>query len=93
MYYLYIIKCSDKTLYTGITTNLNRRIQEHNGSGKGAKFTRSRRPVVLVYSKKFRNRSTASSAEYKIKLLPRNKKLILIKDFKKLHARSNTKTR
>jgi putative endonuclease len=79
MYYLYILKCSDKTLYSGITTDLVRRIKEHNTSKLGAKYTRSRRPVKLVYSKKYRNRSTASKAEAKVKSLSRSEKLKFIK--------------
>lgn len=71
MYHLYILLCSDKTLYTGITTDLKRRLKEHNSSNLGAKYTRSRRPVKLVYSKKFRNRSTASRAESLMKSLSR----------------------
>lgn len=79
MYYLYILKCADKTLYTGIATDLVRRVKEHNTSKLGAKYTRGRRPVKLVYSKKFRNRSTASKAESKMKMLSREEKLKLIK--------------
>lgn len=79
MYYLYILKCADKTLYTGITVNLGRRIEEHNSSPKGSKYTRPRRPVKLAYVKKFRTRSTASKAESKIKALSREEKLSLIK--------------
>lgn len=79
MYYLYIVKCADKTLYSGITTDLVRRIDEHNDSKRGAKYTRSRRPVKLAYSKKFRNRSTASRAEAKLKKLSRSEKLKLLK--------------
>lgn len=79
MYYLYILKCADKTLYTGIATDLVRRVKEHNTSKLGAKYTRGRRPVKLVYSKKFRNRSTASKAESRIKMLSREEKLALIK--------------
>lgn len=79
MYFLYILKCADKTLYTGITVNVQRRLQEHNSSPQGAKYTRSRRPVKLVYIKKFRNRSTASKAEAKLKQLPRVEKLNLIR--------------
>lgn len=78
MYHLYIIKCADQTLYTGITVDLTRRTREHNHSNLGAKYTRARRPVELVYSKKFRNRSTASKEENRIKQLPRKKKLELI---------------
>ncbi|PIV86597.1 MAG: endonuclease, partial [Candidatus Moranbacteria bacterium CG17_big_fil_post_rev_8_21_14_2_50_41_107] len=54
MYYLYILKCADGTLYTGITTNLERRKEEHNSSSLGAKYTRGRRPVKLVFSETFR---------------------------------------
>jgi len=79
MYYLYILKCADKTLYTGITVDLKRRVGEHNSSKLGAKYTRARRPVKLVYSKKFRNRSLASKAESKIKKLSRVDKLKLIR--------------
>lgn len=74
MYHLYILKCSDNTLYTGITTDLDRRISEHNTSIKGSKYTRVRRPVVLVYSKKFKDRSKASIAEAKIKKMTREEK-------------------
>lgn len=79
MYYLYILKCADKSLYTGITTNLDRRVREHNEGGRGAKYTAGRRPVFCVYRKKFRNRSLASKAEARIKNLPRKEKLELIK--------------
>lgn len=80
MYYLYIIKCADKTLYTGITTDLKRRVIEHNSSKLGAKYTSSRRPVKIVYSKKFKNRSNVSKEEARIKKLTRAKKLELIKN-------------
>ncbi|MDP3057682.1 MAG: GIY-YIG nuclease family protein [bacterium] len=80
MYYLYILKCADGSLYTGITIDLKRRVQEHNSSGLGAKYTRSRQPVKIVYSKKFRNRSSASQEEARIKLLSRVKKLEMIKN-------------
>ena len=79
MYYLYILKCADKSLYTGIAKDLVRRVKEHNTSKLGAKYTRGRRPVKLVYSKKFRNRSIASKAESKIKMLSRQEKLKIIK--------------
>ncbi|MDP2642453.1 MAG: GIY-YIG nuclease family protein [Candidatus Peregrinibacteria bacterium] len=79
MYYLYILECADNTLYTGITVDLERRIKEHNTSKLGAKYTAARRPVYLVYSKKFRNRSTASKAESQVKGLHREEKLELIK--------------
>ncbi|MDO8509936.1 MAG: GIY-YIG nuclease family protein [bacterium] len=78
MYYLYILECSDKTLYTGITTDLIRRLSEHNKTKRGAKYTRVRRPTTLVYSKKYRNRSLASKAEFKIKNMSRTEKIKLI---------------
>lgn len=79
MYYLYILECADKTLYTGITVDLLRRLKEHNFSRLGAKYTRARRPVKIVYTKKFRNRSTASKAEARIKQLSRVEKIKLFK--------------
>lgn len=80
MYYLYILECADETLYTGITVDLERRIKEHNTSKLGAKYTHARRPVKLVYSKKFKNRSLASKAEYKLKKLTREQKTKLINE-------------
>jgi len=79
MWQVYILKCADGTLYTGITTNLERRVSEHDSSALGAKYTSGRRPVKLVYSKKFKNRSLASSEEVRIKNLTRMQKLELIK--------------
>jgi len=78
MYFLYILKCADKTLYTGITTDLKRRVFEHNNSKTGAKYTKARRPVKLVYSKKFKNRSLASKEEARIKKLNRAEKVFLL---------------
>jgi Predicted endonuclease containing a URI domain len=77
MWQVYILQCADKTLYTGITVDLARRLQEHNTSKLGAKYTKSRRPVKIVYLKKFRNRSTASIAESKIKKMSRVEKIKL----------------
>jgi predicted GIY-YIG superfamily endonuclease/SAM-dependent methyltransferase len=73
-YYVYILRCSDDTLYTGITTDLERRLDEHNHSPKGAKYTRNRRPVALVYSEPCSNKSAASKREYAIKQLKRSQK-------------------
>ncbi len=78
MYHLYILQCADQTFYTGITTDLDRRIREHNTSPRAAKYTRSRRPVALVYSKTYRDRSTASIAEARIKKLSRAEKYDMI---------------
>lgn len=82
MYHLYILECTDKTLYTGITVDLERRVKEHNSSKLGSKYTRARRPVKLAYSKKFKNRSLASKAESKIKKLSREEKTKLISQVK-----------
>ena len=79
MYYLYILKCADETLYTGITTDLKRRVVEHNSTKLGAKYTLSRRPVKLVYSRNFKNRSMASKEEARVKKLKKTEKLKLIK--------------
>jgi len=82
MYYVYIVQCADSTLYTGISTELERRIKEHNGSTKGAKYTRVRRPVELVYSESHPDRSSASKREYEIKKkMSRVEKLEMIKGF------------
>jgi len=79
MYFVYILECADKTFYTGITTNLDRRIAEHNNSRLGAKYTKVRRPVKLVYSKEFINRSEASIEEARIKKLSRTEKINFLK--------------
>lgn len=78
MYTLYILRCADGTFYTGVTIDISRRLFEHNSSKRGAKYTRSRRPVKLVYTKMFRRRSTASRAEFRMKLLSRQEKQRLI---------------
>ena len=72
-WYFYVLQCKDSSLYTGITTDVNRRIQEHN-SKKGAKYTRSRVPVRLVYSRQMKDRSTASKLEASFKKLSRENK-------------------
>lgn len=77
-YFIYILRCSDDTLYTGICTDIARRVSEHNESDKGAKYTKVRRPVTLVYSEESKDRSTASKREYEIKKYTREKKLELI---------------
>jgi len=79
---VYIVECSDGTYYTGITTDTERRILEHNFSFKSAKYTRSRRPVKLVYEEDSQNRSAASKREYQIKKMKRKDKTILIENFK-----------
>lgn len=75
---VYMLRCSDDTLYTGITTDLKRRIKEHNGSKLGAKYTKLRQPVELVYYENRYDRVDASKREYEIKQLSRKEKLELI---------------
>ena len=82
-YYVYILHCSDGTLYTGITTDLKRRVDEHNYSDKGAKYTKARRPLFLVYEELQKDRSSASKREHAIKRLTREEKLLLIEENKK----------
>jgi len=76
---VYIVRCADGTLYTGITTDVEARIAKHN-SGDGAKYTRSRRPVSLAWSKLMRSESAARKKEIKIKQLTRQEKEKLIED-------------
>ena len=77
-WYIYIVECSDGTLYTGISNDVNKRLLTHN-KGKGAKYTKTRLPVALRWSKACENRSEASKEEYRIKKLTRKQKLELIK--------------
>ena len=77
-YFVYILKCNDDTLYTGITKDVQKRLLEHNESDKGAKYTKIRRPVKLLYTEEAEDRSSASKREYAIKKLTRVKKLELI---------------
>lgn len=77
MNYTYIVRCRDGTLYTGWTTDLSRRVSEHN-SGSGARYTRSRRPVTLVYYEMFETREEAMRREYAIKQMTRGQKESLI---------------
>ena len=78
IWYMYVVQCADSTLYTGITTNIDRRLKEHNSSKRGAKYTRSRRPVKIVYHAVFDSRSSASKAEYRFKKLNRKEKLKIV---------------
>ncbi|MGG7059402.1 GIY-YIG nuclease family protein [Clostridium nigeriense] len=77
MNYVYILKCCDNTLYTGWTTSLEKRLKAHN-SGKGAKYTKARLPVEIVYFEEFDNKIEAMKREYAIKQLSRQEKLKLI---------------
>lgn len=88
MNYTYILKCSDDTYYTGWTNNLEKRIDDHN-SGKGAKYTKGRRPVVLAYYEIFATRQEAMKREYEIKKLPKKDKLKLMEGFSYLEQLEN----
>ncbi len=78
--FTYILECSDGTLYTGWTNDLERRVKAHN-AGKGAKYTKSRRPVKLVYFESFSTKQEAMRREWEIKQLKRQEKEIMITGF------------
>jgi putative endonuclease len=77
-WFVYILQCCDDTLYTGITTDIDRRVQEHNSLTSGSKYTRSRQPVRLVYREKAPSRSAAATREFQIKQMKRTEKKQLI---------------
>ena len=79
MNYTYMVECSDGTLYTGWTNNLEKRIKAHN-NGKGAKYTKTRLPVRLIYYEEFLTKEEAMQREYRIKRLSRTEKLSLIQN-------------
>ena len=81
MWHIYILECNDKTLYTGVTTGLKRRVREHNTAKAGAKYTKGRRPVKIVYSCLRKDKSRAQKEEHRIKKLARADKLKLIKEY------------
>lgn len=77
MHYVYVVACDDDSLYTGYTTDVDRRVAEHN-DGTGAKYTRSRRPVELVHVERYGSKSMAMSREYEVKQLSRRQKERLV---------------
>jgi putative endonuclease len=80
MWFIYIVRCADGTLYTGITKDVTRRIKEHNSNNRlAASYTRSRRPVALVYREAVKTRSAAARREYAIKQMTKPKKEGLLK--------------
>lgn len=89
-WYLYIVKCNDGSFYTGITTNIKRRLNEHN-LGIGAKSLKAKRPVYLVYSEMYNSQTGAARREKEIKGWNRNKKLKLIVGF--IHEGAHSKLR
>ena len=79
MYYFYILRCSDKSLYCGMTSNLEKRLKEHNSNGsKGAKYLRAKKPVILVYSETYLDIKTAMNREFQVKKWTKAKKEALI---------------
>lgn len=79
-WFVYLLRCSDNSLYTGITTNVERRVAEHNQSNTlGAKYTKARRPVTLVYVEQQKSRQSASKREYQLKQLKKSEKETLVK--------------
>ena len=86
----YILKCSDGTFYTGWTNDLKKRLKAHN-EGKGAKYTKTRRPVALQYYEVFASREEAMRREYQIKRLPRKRKEELIENYQEYQKESQTR--
>ncbi len=84
-WFLYILKCSDQSLYTGITKDIERRFKMHL-AGKGARYTRARRPLEVVYQETYKTRTQALVREYFVKTLPKTKKLALIDHFTVLRS-------
>lgn len=83
-YYFYMVRCQDDTLYSGITTDLVRRVEEHNSDAKGARYTRARQPVELVYQEVHDSRSSASKREAEVKKYTKQQKEALISQKKSL---------
>lgn len=77
-WYCYVVRCGDASFYTGVTTDIDRRIRQHNSKRGGCAYTRSRRPVVLVYRETVQDRATAQVREAEIKRMTREQKLMLI---------------
>lgn len=77
-WFVYIVRCADNTLYTGVAKDLEKRLRQHNHGNDGAKYTRARRPVELVYHERAANRSTAQQREYRIRRLSASQKRLLI---------------
>ena len=82
-WFVYVAKCSDKTLYTGVTTDIERRLKEHNSSTLGAKYTKARRPIIFIHTEAYSDRSLAQKREAVIKRLSREQKLLWLKTCKK----------
>jgi putative endonuclease len=81
VWYVYLLRCNDSSLYAGITTDIERRLHEHNHTKLGAKYTRAKRPVSLVYQEKAINKSDASKREHQLKKLSKQQKEQLVSDY------------
>ncbi|MDP7592254.1 MAG: GIY-YIG nuclease family protein [Litorilituus sp.] len=81
IWYVYFLRCNDNSLYAGITNNLVRRLHQHNHTKLGAKYTRAKRPVTLVYAETAENKSMASKKEYQLRKLTKEKKEQLISTY------------
>jgi putative endonuclease len=84
--YVYLVRCADGTFYAGATTNLERRIREHNQGDRGAKYTRGRRPVTLVYHQSFEKSADAWRREIRLKKMTRAHKQRLVDTFGRIHV-------
>lgn len=80
VYFVYMLECSDGSYYTGYTNDLDKRIQAHNSQKGGAKYTKTRRPVKLIYSESYDTQSEAMKREYQIKQLSRKEKEMVLRD-------------
>jgi len=80
-WWVYFLRCNDNSLYAGVTTDILRRIGEHNNSKLGAKYTRARRPVTLAYLEEADNKSEACKKEYLIRHLSKTKKELLVREY------------
>jgi len=78
IFYFYIVRCADNSLYSGITTNLKRRVEEHNSDKLGARYTRSKQPVQLIYNETFSSKSLALKREWEVKKMTKKEKELLL---------------
>ena len=78
IFYFYIVRCADDSLYSGITTNLKRRVEEHNSDKLGARYTRSKQPVQLIYNETFSSKSLALKREWEVKKMTKKEKELLL---------------
>jgi putative endonuclease len=92
LWHLYILRCKDETLYTGITTNLERRFEEHQSNGpRCAKYLRGRQPLTMIYHTQFQNKSLALRAELKVKKLTASQKKLLASGQLVIHEIADTR--